>query len=355
MFLGVSTLTEQGRSYPPMDDRIEVRFLHHALQAVQTLDPGLRVVVFTDPDTHDSFSEFERICIDSTRSSLLGGRGAAVAQAAQRCGVDTVLAPLSCPLPPHASFLQVLFLTDLLFLGTASNGRQAATPDRLSRPARKALLASGGLLCTSHALQRLCTARLGLGMERIFVAPPGVSDVFQQDLAPVAQAPYAVLPVNRYTLPCLPNLREALRKRPELFPPLVALVGPPLTDEPDDWGCGIVRIERCPDAILASLLRHADLLLYPAVDDGCGMAVVEAMRAGTPVLTARAGAPAEWGGTVPAYCDPENTTSIIQALRRFQDETPSERHDRLAMGRGAAGEATWERCAWKMLAALKRS
>ena len=354
MILGVSTLTERGRSYQFLDDRIEVRFLHHALEAVRQLDPDLRIVVFTDPDTHDAFSNFERVCIGDSRSNLLGGRGALVAQAARRAGADTVLAPMSCPLSPHPSFMQILFLTDLLFLGTG-NGREVPSADRLTRHARKALQASGGLLCTSHALQRSCTARLGLGMERIFVAPPGVSGVFQQNLTPVAQAPYAVLPVNRYTLPCLPALREALRKRPELFPPLIALIGPPAPAEPGEWGCGIVRIERCPDAILASLLRHADLLLYPAVEDGCGIAVVEALRAGAPVLTTRTGAPAEWGGTVPAYCDPENVTSIIQALRRFQDETPSEREDRLAMGRGAASEATWECCAWKMLAALRHT
>lgn len=192
-------------------------------------------------------------------------------------------------------------------------------------------------------------------MERIYVAPPGVSDVFQEDLAPLAEPPYGLFPINRYTLPCLPALREALQKRPELFPPLLVVIGPSAPQEPDDWGCGIIRIERCPDTVLASLLRHADLLLYPAVADGCGMAVVESLRAGTPVLTARAGAPAEWGGSVPAYCDPENATSIIQALRRFQDESSSEREDRLTMGRGAASEATWERCAWKMLAALKHT
>ena len=354
MFLGVSTLTEHGRSDRFMDDQIEVRFLQRALHAVRQLDPDLRMVLFTDTGTHDAFPEFERVCIEGRRWSLLGGRGALVAQAANRCGADTVLAPMSCPLPPHHSFMQILFLTDLLFLGAVS-GREAPTPDRLPRNTRRALRASGGILCTSHALQKTCAVRLGLGMERIYVAPPGVSDVFREDLAPVAEPPYALLPLNRYTLPCLPALREAMQKRPELFPSLVVVIGPSAPREPEDWGCGMIRIERCPDAVLASLLHHADLLLYPAVEDGCGMAIVEALRAGTPILTARTGAPAEWGGSVPAYCDPENAISIIQALRRFQDETVTEREDRLAMGRGAASEATWERCAWKILAALKHT
>ncbi len=354
MFLGVSTLTERGRSDRFMDDRIELRFLQHALHAVRQLDPDLRMLLFTDPGTHDAFPEYERVCIEGRRPALFGGRGALVAQAARRRGLDTVLAPMSCPLPPHQSFMQLLFLTDLVFLGMV-NGRETRTPDRLPRNTRKALRASGGLLCTSHALQKSCTARLGLGMERIYVAPPGVSELFQEDLAPLAEPPYGVFPINRYTLPCLPALREALQKRPELFPPLIVVLGPSTPQEPEDWGCGIIRIERCPDAVLASLMRHADLLLYPAVDDGCGMAVVESLRAGTPVLTARTGAPAEWGGSVPAYCDPENATSIIQAMRRFQDETPSERGDRMTMGRGSASEATWERCAWKILAALKHT
>ena len=354
MFLGVSTLTERGRSYRLMDDRIELRFLQHALRAIRKLDPELKMVLFTDADTHDAFPEYERVLVSGRRWDILGGRGRSVAQAARRCGVDTVLAPMSCPLPPHHSFLQVLLVTDLLFLG-ATNGRDAAKTGRLSRPMRNALKNSGGLLCTSHALQKACAARFGLGLEKIYIAAPGVSPVFQEGLAPVAEPPYGVFPINRYTLPSLPALREALHKRPELFPPLVIVIGPATPQEPEDWGCGTVRIERCPDTMLASLLQHADLLLYPALEDGCGMAVLEALRARTPVLTARMGAPAEWGGSVPAYCEPENAASIIQAMRRFQDETPSERDDRLTMGRGAASEATWERCGWKVLAALKHA
>ncbi len=354
MFLGVSTLTEYGRSYAFPNDGIEVRFLQYALRAVRQLDPGLRIAVFTDPGTHDAFPDFERICIEGQNPALLGGRGALLARAARRMGVNTVLAPMSCPLPPHHSFMQILFLTDLLFLG-AANGKEVASADRLSRHARKALRESGGLLCTSHALQRSCTACLGLGMERIFVAPPGVSDVFQKSFTPIAKPPYGLLPINRYTIPCLPVLRDALKKRPELFPPMLVVTGPSQIPELEDFGCAILRIERCPDTALASLLQHADMLLYPAIEDGCGSPVIEALRAGTPVLTTRAGAPAEWGGNVPAYCDPQNITSIFQALRRFHDETPAERQDRLAMGRGAASEATWERCAWKLLAALKRS
>jgi len=354
MFLGVSTLTERGRSYEFPNDNVEVRFLQSALQAVRQLDPALRIVVFTDPGTHHAFPDFERVLIEGQHPALLGGRGTLVARAAKRVGVNTVLAPMSCPLPPHHSYMQILFLTDLLFLG-AANGREVPSADRLSRHARKALRESGGLLCTSYALQRSCTARLGLGMERIFVAPPGVSDVFRQDHPPIAKPPYGLLPVNRYTLPCLPVLRDALKKRPELFPPMLVVVGPSQIPELDDFGCGLLRIESCPDSALASFLRHAELLLYPVVEDGFGGPVLEALRAGTPVLTTRAGAAAEWGGNVPAYCDPQNITSIFQALRRFHDETPTEREDRRAMGRGAASEATWERCAWKMLAALKHT
>jgi len=354
MFLGVSTLTERGRSYRTMDDRIELRFLQNAMRAVRLVDPELRIVVFTDDETHDAFPGFERVLVQGRRLGVLGGRGHMVAHAARKLGVDTVLAPMSCPLPPHHSFVQILLITDLLFLGGV-NGRDNAKVDRLPRNVRRALKASGGVMCTSYALQKSCSTRLSLGLERIYVASPGVSDTFQSDIAPVAEPPYALFPMNRYTQPCVSALREALQKRPELFPPTVVVVGPSAPNEPEDWGCGAIRIERCPDTVLASLLRHAELLIYPAVEDGCGMAVMEALRAGTPVLTARTGAPAEWGGSVPAYCEPENSTSIIQALRRFQDETSSEQEDRLTMGRGSAGEATWERCAWKVLAALKHT
>ena len=350
MFLGVSTLTERGRQARAPEDQAEVRFLQHALRAVHRQDSELRMVVFTDPSTHDAFGEHERVLITGRRASFMGGRGRLVGDAARRAGVTTLLAPLSCPAPPHSGYSQLLFVTDLLFAGTGGDGVKS---NGLPRAASRALRGSAGVVCTSQALQKQCTARLGLGLERIFVAPPGVSEAFQQPHGPLAERPYAVFLLNRYTQPCVPALKEALRKRPELFPPLLLIVGPYSGEEPEPWGCGTLRIERCPDGVLASLLHHADLLLYPAVEDGCGMAVVEALRTGTPVLTSRSGAAPEWGGNVPAYCEPQNATSIIQALRRFQDETPSEREERLTTGRGAASEATWERCAWKLLAALK--
>jgi len=89
----------------------------------------------------------------------------------------------------------------------------------------------------------------------------------------------------------------------------------------------LAGIERCPAhnrisvlgyipvASLAALYAGAQIFAFPSLDEGFGMPVLEAMAAGTPVITSNRSALPEVAGDAAILVDPENTEALGQALR----------------------------------------
>ena len=117
----------------------------------------------------------------------------------------------------------------------------------------------------------------------------------------------------------------------------------------------MLRIHACPVAQLAGLYQHCAMYLSAATDDGCGVTVLEAMRAGARVVASRVGAIPEVAGDIPQYFDPNSGKSLLMAVRRVLDEEPEKRAERTRVGRHRAMDYTWENCALKMLSALRRA
>jgi len=90
-------------------------------------------------------------------------------------------------------------------------------------------------------------------------------------------------------------------------------VGQPAEAEPADWGPRVMRIEYCPASHLAGLYQHCDAFIQPSLYEGSGVTVLEAMRAGAPVVTSRTGGIEEVAGDTPIFFNPESTASIIAA------------------------------------------
>jgi glycosyltransferase involved in cell wall biosynthesis len=76
-----------------------------------------------------------------------------------------------------------------------------------------------------------------------------------------------------------------------------------------------------PDALLPALYRRAAVVAHPAVDEGFGMTVAEAMAAGTPVVAARAGSLPEVCGDAAVLVDPGDVAGWAEGLRRVLADT----------------------------------
>jgi glycosyltransferase involved in cell wall biosynthesis len=101
---------------------------------------------------------------------------------------------------------------------------------------------------------------------------------------------------------------------------------------------------------LAAWYARAMIFAFPSLDEGFGMPVLEAMTAGTPVLTSTRSALPEVAGEAALLADPEDTGALVHALQRLtRDEELRARLSRLGVER--ARLFTWEKAVdqtWKV-------
>lgn len=117
----------------------------------------------------------------------------------------------------------------------------------------------------------------------------------------------------------------------------------------------IRRIDYVAADRLPALVAGALGVVQPALCEGFCLPLLEAMAAGTPVLTADRSATAEVAGDAALLVDPEDEDALTAALRRLLND-PELRDDLVARGRERAGAFPWSRTAaahldlWRELA-----
>jgi glycosyltransferase involved in cell wall biosynthesis len=99
-----------------------------------------------------------------------------------------------------------------------------------------------------------------------------------------------------------------------------------------------------PDEELAALYAGCTAFCYPSLYEGFGLPVLEAMRAGAPVITSDVSSMPEVAADAALYVDPLDVGSIAAALERLlrSDEL---RGELSARGRERAASFSWERTA----------
>lgn len=107
------------------------------------------------------------------------------------------------------------------------------------------------------------------------------------------------------------------------------------------------------DDRLPGLYGHAEAYVCPSLTEGFGMPVLEAMLAGTPVVSSDAGALPEVGGDLVRYFSPTDVAGMARAIgEELADET---RRERAAWAKVRAAEFTWDRCADLTLDAIEEA
>ncbi len=95
------------------------------------------------------------------------------------------------------------------------------------------------------------------------------------------------------------------------------------------------------------LLRGASACLYPSLYEGFGLPVLEAMAAGTPVVTSDGSALPEVVGDTGLLVDPYDVESIASAIHSLLDDEPAARQ-RADNARLRAQGMTWDESAAKL-------
>lgn len=348
MRIGVNTLTiEPGRGGG------EEHYLRNVLVTLKKVQPELGFILFTDAANDESFEGWERVCIGGGTLGLgrLAGLDAQLERAAVRANVDALFTPLRTALS-KTSIPQVLFalgLVDFEQKLAKPRWRDAIRLKAVRRTCKNAV----AVVAPSEFLQRRCLDVLDVPLDRVTVAPLGVAEVFEQPQVCIVQKPYLLAVGNTHHFRNIPRLLAAHEKLHDEIPHTLVVVGQPCEAEPEDWGPHVVRVDRCPTAHLAGLYQQCEMFICPSLYEGSGVAVLEAMRAGAPVGSARVGGIPEVAGDIPVYFNPENVGSMVGTIRRVLEENPKDRERRIRFGRQIAAVYTWENCAWKTLAAFR--
>jgi glycosyltransferase involved in cell wall biosynthesis len=103
---------------------------------------------------------------------------------------------------------------------------------------------------------------------------------------------------------------------------------------------------------LAAFYALADALLLPSLFESCGLPVLEAMAAGTPVVTSDRYGTRELARDAAVLVDPDSVESIAAGIRRVLDDA-GRRAQLIAAGQVRSREFTWGRCASETLHVLE--
>ncbi len=103
------------------------------------------------------------------------------------------------------------------------------------------------------------------------------------------------------------------------------------------------------EAELGALYEAADLLLFPSLEEGFGLPVLEAMSHSLPVVTSNTSALPEVGGDAALYVNPQDPEEIARKTSEVI-ENKTLRENLVSRGRARAREFSWRRTAEATLA-----
>jgi len=106
-----------------------------------------------------------------------------------------------------------------------------------------------------------------------------------------------------------------------------------------------VRVLRhVPAAELPALYEAASVFLFPSLEEGFGLPVLEAMASGLPVVASHTSSLPEVGGDAALYVDPHDPHDIAEKVRQAV-EAPGLRQQMIQQGLARAREFSWRRTA----------
>ena len=268
--------------------------------------------------------------------------GVALPWIAWRSGADLIHHPLPA-LAPVAPCPQVITVHDLAFVRRPDlfAGRYARWASRAHRAAARGAAA---VICVSEATRDDVVARWGVARQRIVVAHHGAGQLEGVRIRR-SEAPRWFLYVGddepRKNVGVLLEAYRCYRRAGGEAPLLLAgSVERPL--DPD-----IEVVVRPGAGQLARLHGDAIALVHPAIEEGFGLTLVEAMTAGTPVLAAASRAAVEICADAAWLLDldPAGLAGSFAEAMATLERDPQLRASLSQAGRDRSCEFSWQRSA----------
>ncbi len=309
------------------------RYVVALTRAVAQLEQRPEIIAYVDRPVRDaelSRALANRIVVKVVRARR-GWLRAALPWRLWRDRVDLVHLP-STILPPLLPCPAVVTVHDLAWQRFPET---YAADDLAMQTAAgfRSVTRAAHVIAVSQTTARDLTELLQVPNEKITVTPLGVSPSFTADGPPLSAEAFAgaerlARGYVLYTGGLLPrkNLMRLLdaydRVRREMdTPPLVlpggdSLHAGELAERASELGLEeqVIFPGYVEEGLLPALYRGATLFVYPSLYEGFGLAVLEAMASGAPVITSDRSGTAEVAGEAALLVDPESVEEIASAL-----------------------------------------
>jgi len=322
----------------------EEHFLRKSIEALAKLHPAPDVTLLTDPENTGGYGSLKTIAVASPKD---------VPKALAECRADVFLTDLDM-VPDGCRVPYVLYVLQLYDLRQLESSKKLFGPSPL-KAAKIAASEAAAVVVPSDFMRREVLEVLGVPLERVVVAPLGVDEAFADEQACIVQQPYFLYVGRISERKNIPMMLEAFQRLRDELPHDLVIVGHPSDDEPENWGPGIVRIDRVGTAQLAGLFRHSDLVVCPSKYEGSGVLVLEALKAGARIAVGRIGGVVEVAGDAPIFFNAESTDSLVAAMRRAASESEPDRERRRKSSRQVTTGWSWEKTARQLMTAFRKA
>ena len=113
-----------------------------------------------------------------------------------------------------------------------------------------------------------------------------------------------------------------------------------------------IRLQAVPPKDLIALYKGADIFVFPSLYEGFGLPVLEAMKAGVPVVTTLMGAIPEVGGDFVVYADRPDSEWFAETMLQVIQWDPTFRATFISAAKNWAKRFSWENTAEKTMETL---
>jgi len=195
-----------------------------------------------------------------------------------------------------------------------------------------------------------------LAADPAFGKPAGLPPDALQD------SPYLLCIAHTYPHKNVAQLIRAFNRLADDIPHRLVLVGKARFGEPEVAAAlkespegRVIRFPGLRWRELIALYQAADWFVFPSLYEGFGLPVLEAMCAGTPVLTTREASIPEIGGEAVRYADARDEESLSEAIRGAIDLPQEKRNELVKAAKQRAAGFTWETSARQLMAVFNRN